>query len=86
MGMDLRCNCALPGAVLTQDQDGAITVGNPGNRSLNPRLRKRGQPRLPLPIMNHCNCCHSGTMFIIFSSSSSWPRSANQGMGSLVDY
>ena len=59
--VNLCGNKPLSGTVFAQDQDGAVTFGNPRNSALNARLGRMGWPRLPLFIVDHCNCCHMGT-------------------------
>ena len=59
--MNLRGNKPLPGAVFPQNQDGAAAFSKPRHRALNARLGRKGGSRLPLFIVDHCNCCHMGT-------------------------
>jgi len=50
----------LSGTVFAQDQRRAVTFGNPRNSALNARLGRMGWPRLPLFIVDHCNCLPYG--------------------------
>ena len=67
----------------------ARPVSGPGNRSrqsgrsrVEPALHGRERFRLPLPILDHCNCCHKETrIHSIFSNAGSKPRSGNKGRG-----
>jgi hypothetical protein len=72
--VDLCRNGALPGAVFAKYQERAIAFGNTLNRALEPSLRKKGWFRLPIPIVNHCNCRHKETnVHFIFKNTDSRP-------------
>ena len=64
MRVDLRGNRALSNAAFPNDQEGTVTLGNAGNRTLNLRRDRREWPRgvkrLPLSLqaLNGCAGCH----------------------------
>jgi hypothetical protein len=66
--VNLCGNKSLPRAVFAKNQDGTAAFGYPAYRSLNARLVEIGGFRLPLSIVDHCDCFHMGTKLHVIVS------------------
>jgi hypothetical protein len=58
--VNLHGNGSLSSAMLAENQDGTVALGNPRNRALNPRFCRRNQFSLPFRILHDCHACHKG--------------------------